>query len=187
MAVDLGANIGLFSILAATEGAQVVAVEAQSGFLPVIEAHASLNCCRDRVKVLHALVSPGTGILASQEERSRASHWGSDPESLTFENILARCDLKRIDFLKVDIEGSEFDLFRDDLRWLDIVKKLVMEVHLEFGDATPLLNVLGQRGFRCELVDDDGQTVSALRDGGYLFASRSSLGGESRESVEMPV
>lgn len=184
--VDLGANRGLFSILAATEGANVVAVEAGSGFLPVINAHATLNNCNDRIKVLNALVTPGTGLLSTREGRMKADHWGTEPESVRFGVVIDRYGLRRIDFLKIDIEGSEFDLFRDDdLDWLDIVEKVAMEVHPQFGDVGLILDAFTKRGFSYEQLDNDGHTVHLLQDGGYVFAKRKPLDGQWGNGVEV--
>lgn len=55
-----------------------------------------------------------------------------ESKSITFKTFLNRFDIKKIDFLKVDIEGSEYALFKDEC--LDILKSnvkfLVAEFHL---------------------------------------------------------
>src|SRR5487761_1479777 len=53
--VDLGANHGLFSVWAAMAGAQVVAVEAQQGFAPIIGGLAAHNGVAARVRVETAI------------------------------------------------------------------------------------------------------------------------------------
>src|ERR1035441_4327273 len=68
--VDLGANRGLFTVWAAVNGAQVVAVEAQQGFAGEIRGLAEHNGVADRVHVEIALAggvaSPGgtVGVVA---------------------------------------------------------------------------------------------------------------------------
>src|ERR1035438_8951527 len=72
--VDLGANRGLFTVWAAVNGAQVVAVEAQQGFAGEIRGLAEHNGVADRVHVEIALAggvaSPGgTAGIATAAHR----------------------------------------------------------------------------------------------------------------------
>jgi len=89
-------------------------------------------------------------------------------------DLITKYDLETIDFLKVDIEGSEFDLFNSDIGWLSRVKKIAMEVHLEFGDITELASKLESRGFAVWLLDNDGHVVEQIEEqtSGYIFAKR---------------
>lgn len=170
--VDLGANQGLFSILAAKLGATAIAVEAQSGFVELIQAAARRNRCEERVTTELALVGSG-GMLRDEEALRRTSHFGGVPQRLTMDELMRRCSIERIDFLKVDIEGAEFGLFTPEASWLDRVGKIAMEVHCEHGDPRALATGLERRGFEVRLLGNDRLPVSELTGaGGYLFARR---------------
>mgnify|MGYP003978902101 FL=1 len=90
--------------------------------------------------------------------------------------ILSRHNLKVIDFLKIDIEGSEFDLLNRDTAWLSTVKKIAMEVHPEFGKVENLKTKLESEGFfvsifslECKRVDETNRGF----DGNcFVFAKR---------------
>ena len=138
--VDLGANAGLFTTLAAMSCARVLAVQAQSGFLALIRSHLRRNGCEQRATVVHALVGAETGTLASAEQRSAASHHQHEPEVIGMQALLDRGGISRIDFLKMDIEGSEFSLLRENHQWLQQVRRIAMEVHPQFGPPDELVS-----------------------------------------------
>lgn len=171
--VDLGANIGLFTTLAAVAGARTIAVEAQSGFLSAIQANLRRNNAEDRAEVVHALVGARTGVLSSDANRGSSREWGDEPERIGMPELLARCGVTTVDLLKVDIEGSEFDLFQED-SFLDGVRRIAMEVHPPHGDVAALKQRVEGHGFDVILLDSEGRETGELTSsrGGYLFAAR---------------
>ena len=168
--VDLGANQGLFSVWAAMAGAQVVAVEAQQGFAPVIRGLAAHNGIAARVHV-------ETRSLAVPRHPGRPSGY-SPTTAGGRQHRMARCSgleasqcprswpttrIDRIGLLKADIEGGEFAVFgaSEDLGWLERVDQLVMEVHPDWGDAVGLVDRLRQHGYKVDLRDNAGNPVTA--------------------------
>jgi len=87
-------------------------------------------------------------------------------------DLLTKHQMTKIDFLKIDIEGSEFDLFSDSCPWLERVQTIVMEVHVAFGDPRALTAKLQANGFIIELRDNELRPVASLESSGYLFARR---------------
>lgn len=171
--IDLGANAGLFTMVAALRGRKVIAVEAQSGFAPIIELNLARSNVLHKATIELGLVGSNSGILSVPSDRQTASHWGVEPPVLSLPDIIGRYNLEHVDFLKVDIEGSEFDLFAHDVDWLSRVEKIAMEVHLDFGDVDDLVKVLKEHGFDVWLVDNEQNLVDHLiGPGGYLFARR---------------
>lgn len=44
--------------------------------------------------------------------------------------------IDRVGQLRIDIEGGEFAVFADsDLRWLEQVDQIALDLHLDYGDA----------------------------------------------------
>jgi FkbM family methyltransferase len=168
--VDLGANHGLFSVWAAVAGAQVVAVEAQQGFAPVIRGLAAHNGVEARVHVRTAVAggatTPGAtaGDLADDYRWAATSHGAAQrPAGVSVPEIMSDYRIDRIGLLKVDIEGGEFAVFGtgEDLCWLERVDQVVLEVHPDHGDAVGLIDRVRQHGFSVDLRDNAGNPVSA--------------------------
>ncbi len=170
--VDLGANVGLFSLLCAGLGANVVAVEAQSGFLPLAEAMLRENGCLHRVKLVHGIVGANTGCLADPERRAHSSHFGRIPPEMSMRQVLSLHSAGEVDFLKIDIEGSEFALFRGDTDWLAGVRRIAMEVHPEFGDAKVIQRHLSDRGYKSWLIPSWRDNGGVRRFPGHCYAER---------------
>jgi FkbM family methyltransferase len=168
--LDLGANRGLFSVWAALAGARVIALEAQQGFEPEIQRLAAHNGVSHRIHVEILLadgaVSAGAtaGVVADDHRWATASHGTPQrPPGASVPQLMSAYQIDRIGLLKVDIEGSEFAVFGagEDLRWLDQVDQVVMEVHPGFGDAAALVSRLRHHGFVVDLRDNEGVPVSA--------------------------
>ncbi len=171
--VDLGANAGVFTILAGRLGSKVIAVEAQSGFLNEIHANAMLNQCEKKVRVEFGMIGHRGGVLSDEVQLRSSSHFGLRPPQISMMDLISRHQIEVIDFLKIDIEGSEFDLFERDLDWLRSVRRIAMEVHCRFGSPSRLVERLGEYGFDVSLINDKGRSVDRANDGsGYIFARR---------------
>lgn len=85
--------------------------------------------------------------------------------------LMEKYDLQHIDFLKMDIEGAEFEMFRDATPWWERVDNLAMEVHRRSGDPAEIIGRLRQVGFQVKWLDDAGYPV-APSQAGYIYASR---------------
>ena len=172
--MDLGANVGLFSNLAALAGCTVIAVEAQAGFVRELTALATSLGVAPRIAVEHALVGAATGVFSDPSAMSAASHFeGGNTPKLSMPELLLKHRVERLDLLKIDIEGSEFDLFRTSDQWLHRVDRLVMEVHPAFGSAVDLQGIAVAHGMSAELRDGHHRVVHDVpAEGGYLFALR---------------
>jgi hypothetical protein len=154
--LDLGANNGLFSLIAAKKGARVISVEAQDIFRDSFNDIMKRNMCKAE---LHCGMVGIGGLLGD-----------AGIASVNLDQVLA--NIPRVDFLKCDIEGSEFALLQEYPQWLSKVRKIAMEVHTEFGDTRELLSILQAHGFTAELRDNDMKPVSrVIEASGYLFAS----------------
>jgi FkbM family methyltransferase len=179
--VDLGANSGLFTVWAAVNGAQVVAVEAQQGFAGEIRGLAEHNGVADRVHVEIALAggvaSPGgtVGVVADDVRWAATSHGApARPADVSVPQLMSAYRIERVGLLKVDIEGGEFAVLADgDLGWLQGVDQLALEVHPGFGDRAALVARLRGQGFSVDLRDNGGGRVAATSDHlDYVYGRR---------------
>ena len=135
MIVDCGANVGYTSayLLSRFPRARVVAIEPFPA--NAVLCRRNLAHYGSRATVIEAAVwSHCTRLVldyAGGNEwgvRVRAARPGEDGEIEAID--LASLGLSRIDILKIDIEGSEADLFaRDTDRWLPSVSNIAIELH----------------------------------------------------------
>ncbi len=168
--VDLGANAGVFTVLSALCGSKVIAVDAQSGFKMEIEHNLENNKCMEKVNTVFGIIGANSGVFTNPYRLKTASHFVDKTPEISFPEIITRFNLNKIDFLKVDIEGSEFDLFSENNEWLSLVDKIAMEVHPEFGDVKSLGNLLVKKGFQVWYVNKDQQIVDEVISKGFMFA-----------------
>ncbi len=155
--VDLGSNRGLFSILAAIVlGAEtVVGVEPSTYYQPVLARLVEANGLESRG--IHRI-----SAFASSEP---------GPGKVTIDEIMKRFGMDRIEFLKCDIEGGEFDVFLRNNAFLDKVDRIAMELHPEEGDVAALRQALTESGFNSKVTDQFGNDAGS-KEWNYLFASR---------------
>jgi 23S rRNA U2552 (ribose-2'-O)-methylase RlmE/FtsJ len=155
--VDLGSNRGLFSILAAIVlGAEtVVGIEPSTYYQPVLARLIEANGLDARG--VHRIAA-----FASSEP---------GPGKVTIDEIMDRFGMERIEFLKCDIEGGEFDVFLRNNAFLAKVDRIAMELHPTVGDVAALRQALTESGFNAKVTDQFGDDAPA-REGLYLFASR---------------
>ncbi|WP_439108007.1 FkbM family methyltransferase [Congregibacter sp.] len=118
--VDVGANLGYFSILSALhsrQAAHVVAVEPAADNLALLQQNLMLNDCQRNVEIAPIALGDheGEGALY-RNENNRGDHqiYPGDgdraKESITVRNgtELLSPMMMRIDLLKVDTQGSEY-------------------------------------------------------------------------------
>jgi FkbM family methyltransferase len=179
--LDLGANAGLFTVLAAVDGARVLAVEAQQGFPPETARLLALNGVPPgAVHVEVALAGSGiagvplVGVVADAARWRLASHAAPDrPAGVSVPELLSRYGIGRVGLVKMDIEGSEFSVLHADSApaWLPRVDQLAMEVHPEFGSVAGIVELLRRHGFAVTVTDNDGRAVPAASpQAAYLYA-----------------
>src|SRR5262249_10943151 len=114
--LDLGAHIGTFTLTAAAAGCRVVAFEASARNVDLLRASVAQNGFRDRVEGGHAAVSSANGTVSF----SSWGPWGhvatgqtglaSTPvPAVRVADALRQQGVGRVDFIKMDIEGSEVE------------------------------------------------------------------------------
>jgi FkbM family methyltransferase len=71
-------------------------------------------------------------------------------QALSVGTILRKFDIRHVDYLKIDIEGAEKDIFLlGDLSWMDDVDQISVELH-DTLEAKVLIKLLQDRGFKTE-------------------------------------
>ncbi|WP_433665902.1 FkbM family methyltransferase [Nocardia sp. CA-136227] len=65
----------------------------------------------------------------------------------TVDELLDRHGLDHVDLLKVDVEGSEADIFAAPRPWMDAVDRIVLEIHDKYIDGDIVRSTMKQAGF----------------------------------------
>jgi FkbM family methyltransferase len=135
--VDCGANVGYSSayFLARYVDAHVIAVEPDTGNFEMLRRNVSRYA--ERVTLINSGVwSSSTGLVISEPAAEawaftvREARLGERAtlHAVDIGTLLAQSGYERISILKVDIEGSEKEVFRS-APWLEKVDYLVIELH----------------------------------------------------------
>lgn len=136
--LDLGANVGYASVYFALRWttARVLAVEPEPSNVAVLRRNAA---SLPRVEVVEAAVWPRPGRVVLEDVgkgfwgmRVRDAGDGRDVPAVTIPELLARADADWADLVKIDIEGSELDLFSEETDWIANVGALALELHDRF-------------------------------------------------------
>lgn len=135
--VDAGANVGYASVYLAQRypDATVIALEPEPTNFALLRQNtrpypnvrpmqAALWSAKTRLDI----ANPGDEKNSIRVRE--AARGAGDVETLTVPDVLALAGRKRIDLLKIDIEGAEKELFEAaDTTWLGRVDHLVIELH----------------------------------------------------------
>ena len=108
--LDVGANIGLYSLLAAKRGASVFAIEADPQNAAKLRHHIEINGFGERVAVFEfaAFDEPSTISLFRNPINSGGSNCFDGTDEVTIPaNTIDSLGLPPIDICKMDIEGAE--------------------------------------------------------------------------------
>lgn len=163
--VDLGANIGLASLYFALQepDAEIVAVEANLEAFRALAANLA-QIPGDRFALIDKAVSTRAGEVTFHVDhltlgRLNASITGRNLEGKpadSIETFTVPCfdvaDILQtpIDFMKVDVEGAEYEILGSPSVVPSTVREMVVEFHdmgANLDQLIPLLEMLERRGF----------------------------------------
>jgi FkbM family methyltransferase len=152
--VDIGANIGAFSLLAVGHGARAIhAYEPDEDSRRMLVENVARNNATSTVTIHPEAVGPSAGTVRFNGGHSGASHInrpgdvGYDVPMVSLATAIERAG-GHVDFLKVDCEGGEYRILLGDTDPFDIttIDRIGLEFHnQEWGepvDATTRVGAL---------------------------------------------
>lgn len=156
--VDAGANIGLASVFYANKypEAKIIAVEPEADNYRVLKMNASPypNVTPIRAAVWDSdgqinVSDPGWGTAGFRTAENE--HIGEGVRAITIETLMKEHGLNYIDLLKMDVEGSEKEIFESAAGWIDKVGMIVIELHDRFKPGCSRSVILATKDFHSEL------------------------------------
>ena len=179
-ALDLGSYSGLTSIIFAKKvghTGKIIAVEADPICIDCIKTnvrrfHQSYNS--DIIKILQGAVwIDDKGLLFSSEGNMGSSavlfvgpRRGTmiKVPTITLSQIADRYCLRRVDFIKCDIEGAEREIFNDNEFFNRYSPRIIAETHLADGASTAnaVKKCLKRYGYSCKQIEQKGVTLPLL-------------------------
>jgi FkbM family methyltransferase len=186
--VDVGANVGLYTIWCIESGAEVIALEPSRIARERLLSNLKLNGYR--AEVVPAALGETEGTLRLTSELDNQNHLllsgdsdGVESEVVTVLTLDELAGDRTIDGLKVDVEGAELLVMKGARRLLE--ERRIKLIQLEWNesslallqqDRTPIAELLSSYGYSLFRADERGR-LSPLTDLGFgedVFAKPSS-------------
>jgi FkbM family methyltransferase len=173
--VDVGANIGLFTVLAALQAGsgRIVSYEPVPALIELLRDNIQLNWVQDRVTVRPVAVADRAGRRSFAYDPRMQLLGGLTPtgehvvEVVTLDDDLK--DIERVNLVKIDAEGAEAEVLAGMRSLLDQsrVERVACEVRFDAfermgraGDWPRLVQALQrleEHGWTFALIDPDGR------------------------------
>ncbi len=178
--IDVGANIGYFSLLAATRvgsDGMVLSVEA----CPEIYRHLAANLRRNRVKSVSAInVAASSARGRLKLYRGIESNGGStttisdgsgdcpyeEVDALPLHEIVTDAQVQRLKLIKIDVEGAEYDVLQGAAKILErapVGLEILVELHPSLLEkqnksAGDVIALMQAHGFNAYFFPGDSST-----------------------------
>lgn len=172
--LDVGANVGIFTVLARTAGASVISVEPSPAAFLALKRNVLSNGYASEVDLRNIAVSDHCGRAAFSSAdadttnhllASNEAHSSIDVPLTTLDTVVSG---RRVTLLKMDIEGYELPALRgaSSLLASPDLKALIVEVNQSsdrYGySSDDLLNIISAAGFASVAYDPYARRLSAI-------------------------
>lgn len=182
--LDVGANVGVFALLAATQASRVVAFEPSPTNVKYLCENVALSYVRN-VEVVEAAVTDVTGdcslflddaptasrVLRSPSPTAQLGRTVTVP-GFSLRDAMDTKQIREVDLLKLDCEGSEFAIIAGtEVAVLRRARRIVAELHPQIAGRleAEVLDRLTSAGFTCRLTSTGPgfSLLHAQRSGGW--------------------
>ena len=170
---DIGANVGLFALMAAKfVDSKVIAVEIDLMNTRILYENVYMNNCQDKVTILplglDSTTHQETLFLKSMSygdalhNLREVSPHIRKPEAIKFnvpvfslDDLILALKLPAPTKLKIDVDGAEIEILRGALRSLDSVSAIIVEYKLDSKERDDIHQLLKDCGFDFDFDSDE--------------------------------
>lgn len=195
--IDIGANIGVFSLVASDLAGKVVAFEAVPKVAALLREHLKMNEIGNVEVAEMAVYERKTELsffLSSERNLGMSSMFHHDTESsvkirvpaVSLDEYLEERNIEQADLIKMDIEGGEYFALKGMQNVLErFSPAILMEISHEVLKNTPdtpgqIFSFMKARNYRLFILDESGKPIPANeedknRHENFLFIKKASL------------
>jgi FkbM family methyltransferase len=165
--VDAGANIGFTTLFfhRLYPSAKIVSLEPDSGNFKILKQNTSgypnlyplQSALFNRVGEIK-IVDEGHGIRGFMAREITADQTGQTMPCTTLDELMSKHNINEIDILKMDIEGSELEVFQHEPeKWLPKVKCLIIELHdrMKPGCSKAVFQAISRHNFEFSIKGEN--------------------------------
>jgi FkbM family methyltransferase len=160
--LDIGANIGLAAVYFKIQfpSAKIVCIEPEASNFDMLVRNtrnlkdvklikAALWSRKAFLKIVNKEAEKFSFIVQESTENE------ADFQAVSLDDILRDYNLDRVDLLKMDVEGAEAEVFREEPSWIKKVDNWIIEFHenLHPGSGRKIISILTGNGFRYRYVN----------------------------------
>ena len=158
--IDAGANIGLSTnyFLQRFPTARVICIEPDKSNFQTLELNVQQR--KDSVRLYNKALWYKNESLFLTDQFRDGEEWSrsistskkdslSEVAAITADELVRENSLATIDLFKIDIEGAEFELYKnsENLEYLNNTKVIAIEVHKEINSPQIIIDILKKFGF----------------------------------------
>ena len=159
--LDIGANIGAYTLYASRRARQVISYEPFMENFDMLKGNVEQNDVHNvklcnmavggkaRKTVVHA-GGPNFGTVSLYASESTESM--QETQVCSLEEVFSLHNLTKVDVLKLDVEGAEYEILMENAHVLSKIDRIILEFHdyKDLGDHRELIKVLKEEGFVVE-------------------------------------
>ena len=167
--LDLGANVGLVSLYLSDIASKILAVEAGPKQIELLKQ----NCKNEKnIEIIEAAISgknedvtffmkPDNNTTNSLIQSNSNTEYSITVKGITIPKLLEEHNIEKVDFCKIDIEGSEMVALTEDIikQFYDKIDFIFLEVHATNPinwrqdlrqNLVKLYNLFEKCGYKCK-------------------------------------